>query len=346
MDYKEFKSTCKEIFKKNQSKLLAFSLIFGLVIIGAVFVNLLYFLLISVIAFGLIILPLLFSFQVAVIKGSVGGELEYQDFSSNAKKYFNPRFHGVYNGFFSFLKMLGVLFVLVFVVTSIYYMYSSDYLIHFVELINAGQNEAAIKYLEENINTILPYYDIVISTCMALSFGSFFIFLHKSLTTTYFSLTYPVMPSVAKKINKSVHKEVRSVYTRACLSTSWPIPVLYLVGVALGILIGVVFEIDSYFAIVIGVSLGVLFASPFIGIYLISVYRCFYLFKDSYQQFFKVFITTSVNTLNSASNIPEEKKKELKEALDRLTDELGKEKQNGKEIIENEDNNNQETKDE
>ena len=172
------------IYKKNFAKLFSFSLSYIIISVLAYVAIMLfsafdsYLIGIAIISF--LVIPLFYSYQIALLKVSSGLELDYSDFYANYKNYYKKSNMGIYSTLSSVLLTVLICFICIFLTTVLHDIIFPDLMEKAI---------AEIKMVDD-----ISYYNEVIKVCINLD--GFVPILIIFLSSLLLSSCHPLVPTI------------------------------------------------------------------------------------------------------------------------------------------------------
>lgn len=321
-----------KIFAINFWKMFSFSFAIMVIIIAlylSSFATMGYdFGLICILGFAFVLLPIFFSFQIAIAKASSGQTLNYSDLYSNYKLYLNQQNRGSYSVLFNVFISIIVSIIIAYLGTCCYEVTHKAIYDATIEKINSI--ERANNY-SEYVNTFLnmPDYIYFLLASIGLGFLYFIRRIKKSLMIPYFNLYSGVPNIINRRINKQLLIENKSFIRSNTIFGNIIFSLAFLIGyILVGFLMIYFNNGDYYLEVLIACSLsGGLFLSAFVLAPSIINY-CFVAdaLHVKYLKLLKKSMLDLIKTIDADSNIDEDKKDEFKKMLDIFDQEINDDK--------------------
>lgn len=317
-----------KIFVINFWKLFSFSFAIMVIIIAlylSSFATMGYdFGLIYILGFAFVLLPLFFSFQIAIAKASSGQVLNYSDLYSNYKLYLNHQNRGSYSIIFNVFVSIIVSIIIVYLGTCCYEVTHKaiyDATIEKINSIDGSSNYSA--YVNTFLN--MPDYIYFILASIGLSFLYFIRRIKRSLMIPYFNLYSGVPNIINRRINKQLLIENKTFIRSNTIFGNIIFSLSFLIGFILAGFLMIYFnDGDYYLEVLIACSLsGGLFLSMFVLAPSI-INHCFVAdaLHVKYLRLLKKSMLDLIKSIDTDSNIDEDKKNEFKKMLDVFDQEI------------------------
>lgn len=328
-----FKEAKSLYFKKLKAK-SSIACIYGFIIIACL-IAAYFFAPILIILFPFIILPFTFAFFCANASLNANIDKPISIMFVFVKRYFSPRFNGIYRALFGFLKVLILYFVITIVVSLIGLAIIKNCDPNFAQLYDRLLFATSQDEMDSILALIMENPSFIILTIVdsAISFGVsvcyFFHHLFINSIKIYFALnatsTMPVKD--LNVLNKYSFKKIRKDFYKNYYSVASITFAMFLIGYITGILLTIfIFKLDYTQAPIVGVFGG--FILSFISFpFLFDMIEI--LFKKKrivYAETLIEIATNTFNNLNKTSNISPEEAERIKEDLKKKQEDIDKNK--------------------
>lgn len=324
MDSKLF-ATRKQIYSRSPSIFWLVSIFVALLALAIIALEVvapgLYLL-----TFCFIFIPVFFASFVTLFTIKYGGTLSLKSTLVISRSYFRNNSFGVFRLIKTFIKYFIVRFLTMIVFTFILdIIFTNIYGDLFVSLLEEVQN--SLGNLEIITEEPLMLFFALIN---ALSFSCSFIVIIYSIIFNslciYISASLPDAPaSVSTSLFSYFVKTKGSKYKKDFWSLNWPLFALLILGITVGYVIFLFFELEEMYAIVLTSACGIVFMIPFLPFMFANMEALFAKYEKQIKSSSQEMAVEAIKKIKARTNLSAEELDELNDIL-KKSEEKNKEK--------------------